>query len=70
MKCFFRFSKCLKDHFKAYETDIYINEYITPKEMIAAVNKYIYDYNAIRPHASLGGLTPDAFARQQKIHAA
>ena len=32
-----RFFRSLK-----YE-DIYINEYITPKGMIAAVNKYIYD---------------------------
>ena len=59
-----RFFRSLK-----YE-DIYINEYITPKEMIAAVNKYIYDYNTIRPHASLGGLTPNAFCQQQKTHAA
>jgi len=59
-----RFFRSLK-----YE-DIYINEYITPREMINGVNKYIYDYNTIRPHSSLGGLTPDAFARQQKIHAA
>lgn len=59
-----RFFRSLK-----YE-DIYINEYVTPKEMIAAVNRYILDYNTIRPHASLGGLTPDAFARQQKTYAA
>ena len=59
-----RFFRSLK-----YE-DIYINEYVTPKEMVAAVNRYILDYNTIRPHASLGGLAPDAFARQQKTHAA
>jgi len=59
-----RFFRSLK-----YE-DIYINEYITPREMINGVNKYIYDYNTVRPHSSLGGLTPDAFARRQKIHAA
>jgi len=41
--------------------DIYIKEYETPREMIAGVNKYIHDYNTIRPHASLGGLTPNAF---------
>lgn len=59
-----RFFRSLK-----YE-DIYINEYVTPKEMITAVNRYILDYNTIRPHASLGGLAPNAFARQQKTYAA
>ena len=59
-----RFFRSLK-----YE-DIYINEYVTPKEMIAGVNRYMRDYNTIRPHASLGGLSPDAFARQQKTYAA
>lgn len=51
--------------------DIYIKEYITPKEMIAGANKYIHDYNFIRPHASLNGMTPDAFCKQHLInHAA
>ena len=59
-----RFFRSLK-----YE-DIYINEYITPREMINGVNKYMRDYNMIRPHASLGGLTPNAFSQQQKTHAA
>lgn len=44
--------------------DIYIKEYPTPREMIAGVNTYIHDYNTIRPHASLGGLTPDAFSQK------
>jgi len=43
--------------------DIYIKEYATPREMIAGVNNYIHDYNTIRPHASLGGLTPNAFSQ-------
>lgn len=43
--------------------DIYIKEYITPKDMITGVSKYIHDYNTIRPHASLGGLTPEAFSQ-------
>jgi len=47
--------------------DIYIKEYLTPREMIAGVNQYIYDYNIIRPHASLGGLAPYAF-RQNYEH--
>ena len=28
---------------------IYQKEYTTPKEMIAGVNKYIHDYNTVRP---------------------
>ena len=47
-----RFFRSLK-----YE-DICINEYITPKEMIAGVNRYILDYNTIRPHSSLGYRPP------------
>jgi len=47
--------------------DIYIKEYETPREMIAGVNTYVYDYNTIRPHASLGGLTPRTFA-QRYLH--
>ena len=48
--------------------DIYIKEYISPKEMIAGVNNYIHDYNFIRPHASLNGMTPDAFCKQHLIN--
>lgn len=44
--------------------DIYINEYNTPREMIAGVNNYIHDYNTIRPHASLRGLAPYTFRQQ------
>src|SRR5665647_2974493 len=50
--------------------DIYIKEYTTPREMIAGVNDYIRTYNTIRPHASLGGLTPDAFCQQLTNHLA
>ena len=45
--------------------NIYIKEYTTPKEMIAGVNNYTLDYNAVRPHASLGGLTSNIFYQQQ-----
>ena len=48
--------------------DIYIQEYLTPKEMIAGVKNYMRTYNTIRPHASLGGLTPDAFCKQLAQH--
>ena len=52
-----RFFRSLK-----YE-EVYINEYLTPREMMIAVRNYIHDYNTIRPHSSLGGLTPTAFHR-------
>jgi len=44
--------------------DVYIKEYETPREMITGVNIYIHDYNTVRPHASLGGLTPQAFSQR------
>ena len=44
--------------------DVYIKEYETPREMITGVNTYIHDYNTVRPHASLGGLTPHAFSQR------
>ena len=40
-----------------------ISEFLSPREMMIAVGRYIHDYNTIRPHASLGGLTPEAFHR-------
>ncbi len=46
--------------------DIYIKEYLTPREMITGVHQYIAEYNDIRPHSSLGGLTPNAFTKQYK----
>ena len=48
--------------------DLYIKEYETPKEMITGIRKYIHTYNTIRPHASLGGLTPYAFCQNQSTH--
>ncbi|WFF73685.1 IS3 family transposase [Proteiniclasticum sp. QWL-01] len=48
--------------------DLYIKEYETPKEMITEIRKYIHTYNTIRPHASLGGLTPYAFCQNQSTH--
>ncbi len=50
--------------------DIYIKEYLTPLGMTAGVNEYMHIYNNIRPHASLGGLTLNAFCQQQANHCA
>jgi len=50
--------------------DIYINEYSTPREMIAGVKAYMHIYNTIRPHSSLDGLTPNEFCQRAKQIAA
>ena len=38
---------------------------IDPLYMIDVVDDYIHIYNVIRPHASLGELTPNAVCQQQ-----
>jgi putative transposase len=38
--------------------NIYINEYITPRELGLGITDYIYRYNYIRPHQSLHDKTP------------
>lgn len=37
---------------------IYINEFETPRDLRKALNQYILEYNAYRPHMSLDGLCP------------
>lgn len=37
---------------------IYLNEYLSPREMIGGVDEYFDDYNNYRPHQSLKYLTP------------
>ena len=55
----------------AWNMMIYISKNIQhQREMIAGVNKYIHDYNTVRPHASLGGLTPDFFHQQYEKRSA
>lgn len=47
--------------FRSLKTEeIYINEYHTPKELRAAIRKYINDYNEKRPHSALDYDTPDS----------
>lgn len=53
-----RFFRSLK-----YE-DTYLNEYANPREMMIGTKRYIREYNTIRPHSAIGGLTPHAFHRQ------
>ena len=37
---------------------VYLNEYSSPKELIAGLKEYFIDYNNHRPHQSLNYLTP------------
>ena len=46
--------------FRSLKTElIYINDYTSPKELRGAIRDYAGKYNSIRPHQSLGYLTPD-----------
>ena len=46
--------------FRTLKTDlIYINEYHSPRELRQAIEKYVQEYNTIRPHQSLGDVTPE-----------
>lgn len=53
-----------KDFFRSikYE-DIYINDYETPKELIRAVDRYVYHYYQERPHQALGDKTPNEVSK-------
>jgi len=43
--------------------NIYISEYNTPRELLRGIKKYIEEYNAERPHQSIGNNYPaDVFA--------
>lgn len=47
--------------FRSLKTDlIYINEFHSPRELRQAIEKYVQEYNSVRPHQSLGNATPDA----------
>lgn len=59
-----RFFRSLK-----YE-DIYIKEYLFPKDMIMGVEQYIHDYNSIRPHQSLNGQRPNDFCKYPSTYQA
>lgn len=44
--------------------NIYINEYNTPRELRRGIRKYVEEYNAERPHQSIGNNYPaDIFAK-------
>ncbi len=46
--------------FRSLKTDlIYINEFHSPRELRQAIEKYVQDYNTVRPHQSLDNVTPE-----------
>ena len=46
--------------FRSLKTDlIYINEFRSPRELRQAIEKYVQDYNTVRPHQSSGNVTPE-----------
>lgn len=47
--------------FRSLKTDlIYINEFRSPRELRQAIEKYVQDYNTVRPHQSLDNATPES----------
>ena len=47
--------------FRSLKTElIYINEFITPRDLKAAIKDYVSVYNSRRPHQALGYRTPDS----------
>lgn len=45
--------------------EININEYGNIKEAYSCIEKYIYKYNNIKPHSSLGWLTPVEYGKKE-----
>jgi putative transposase len=39
--------------------EVYLNDYESPAQARACIGAFIQMYNGQRPHASLGGITPD-----------
>ena len=47
--------------FRSLKTDlIYINEFHSPRELRQEIEKYVQEYNTVRPHQSLDNATPEA----------
>ena len=46
--------------FRSLKTEeIYLNEYHSPRELRQALERYVTDYNSMRPHEAIGYKTPD-----------
>ena len=39
--------------------EIYLNEYHSPRELRQALERYVTDYNSVRPHEAIGYKTSD-----------
>ena len=47
--------------FRSLKTEeIYLNEYHSPKDLRQAIDRYVTDYNTVRPHEALRYQTPEA----------
>ena len=47
--------------FRSLKTEeIYLNEYHSPKDLRQAIDRYVTDYNTVRPHEALQYQTPEA----------
>ncbi len=48
--------------FRSLKTEkIYINEFVSPRELRKGIVEYINEYNKLRPHEALGYATPDSY---------
>jgi putative transposase len=41
--------------------EVYLNDYLSPKEAAVGIGAYFIKYNKLRPHSALGGQTPTGF---------
>lgn len=47
--------------FRSLKTEeIYVNEYVNPRELRQAIRRYVNDYNTKRPHSALNYATPSS----------
>jgi putative transposase len=50
--------------------DIYLKSYENPRELSKGISAYVQRYNAVRPHQSLDGKTPDEVYAKELLRAA
>lgn len=47
--------------------NVFLNDYLTPKEAFTGINNFIKKYNERRPHSSIGSVTPDSFYWKSRL---